>query len=219
MKKRAFLLCYLLLGVLLLAGCSASDTSYVAKSYVSKEEQISEVRIDVRDAAVEITRSADEQIHIAYFESDTEYYNISVSEENILTMTAASNKKWTDFIGRKAAAEVRKISIQLPDAQLKTLSVSTTNENISVAPLTLTENIMLHANGGNIAFTALDAGSEIRLDVKNGNISGTISGSADDYAISCAIKKGESNLPSDKRGGSKKLSVTANNGDVTIDIQ
>ena len=62
----------------------------------------------------------------------------------------------------------------------------------------------------------LSAGNEIALDVKNGNITGAVSGSYDDYAISCTVKKGECNLPASKENGEKKLTVAANNGDVTI---
>lgn len=86
--------------------------------YTSREE-ISEICIDVRDRQVEVTRSADEQIHIYYYESNKEYYDISVSEDNVLNMAAVNDKEWTDFIGKKASLDVRKILLQVPDALLK----------------------------------------------------------------------------------------------------
>ena len=219
MKKWVSLMLCFIWGTSVLTGCAGNDESYEKKSYSSMGTQISEVCIDVRDRQVEVTLSADEQIHIDYYENSKEYYDISVCENRVLTMTSVHDKEWTDYIGGKASADVRKISVQLPDSLLKTLSILTTNENISMSPLTLTGDISLSANGGNIFFDELEAGNAITLDVKNGNISGTISGSYDDYAISCTVKKGESNLPSDKRAGNKKLSVTANNGDVTVEIQ
>jgi len=78
------------------------------------------------------------------------------------------------------------------------LRISTTNEAISIASLTLTGDVLLSTNRGNISFDALKVGKEISLDVKNGNISGVISGSYDEYAIFCSIKKRKSNLPSKK---------------------
>ena len=51
---------------------------------------------------------------------------------------------------------------------------------------------------------------------KNGNISGTIAGGYDDFAIISEIKKGESNLPGNKDNGEKTLNVSCNNGDVDI---
>ena len=61
----------------------------------------------------------------------------------------------------------------------------------------------------------MDVGSALTLNVKNGDISGTVVGSYDDFAIQSEIKKGDSNLPN-KDGGDKTLNVTGNNGDVDI---
>lgn len=144
------------------------------------------------------------------------YYEISVSDESILTMTGASNKEWTDYIGSKPAAEDRKISLQLPDALLESLAISTTNEDITLPALAVTGQISLSTNGGSIAFETLDVGSALTLSAKNGDISGAVAGSYDDFSIQTEIKKGESNLPGDKDDGEKALRVSCNNGDVDI---
>lgn len=131
-------------------------------------------------------------------------------------MTSASNKDWTDYIGGKPSAENRKILLQIPDALLDTLTLSTTNEDISLPALAITNSINISSNGGNITFGNLEVGSAIYLTVKNGDISGTVVGSYDDFAIQTEIKKGESNLPDNKDGGEKTLNVSSNNGDVNI---
>ena len=218
MKKLFSLVLCVLLGSSVLTGCSGNDEPYTEKTYTSENDQIRDVCIDVRDRIVEVTPSADGKIHIDYFDNSKETYNISISEDHVLTMTAVSHKEWTDYIGGQVPADARKISVQLPDALLDNLSISTTNEDITVTTLTLNGHVSLNTNGGNLSFHELAAGKDIALDVKNGNISGTISGSYDDYAISCNVKKGESNLPTNKEGGSQKLTVTANNGDVAVDI-
>ena len=160
--------------------------------------------------------SEDDQIHISYFENSQETYDITVSDEQVLTMTSASNKDWTDYIGGKPSAENRKILLQIPDALLDTLTLSTTNEDISLPALAITKSINISSNGGNITFGNLEVGSAISLTVKNGDISGTVVGSYDDFAIQTEIKKGESNLPDNKDGGEKTLNVSSNNGDVNI---
>ena len=119
-------------------------------------------------------------------------------------MTAENNKKWTDYIGGQAPAEYRKITVRLPDSLLDSLSVSTTNEDIAVGELAVNESISLKANGGNISFLMLSAGNEIALDVKNGNITGAVSGSYDDYAISCTVKKGRMQPARQQRKRRKK---------------
>ena len=160
--------------------------------------------------------SEDDQIHISYFENSQETYDITVSDEQVLTMTSASNKDWTDYIGGKPSAENRKILLQIPDALLDTLTLSTTNEDISLPALAITKSINISSNGGNITFGNLEVGSAIYLKVKNGDISGTVVGSYDDFDIQTEIKKGESNLPDNKDGGEKTLNVSSNNGDVNI---
>lgn len=218
--KKTRMLPLVLLSMTLLAGCSKGGETYTPKSYTAEEADIQSVHIDVRDREIAVALSEDEQIHMDYYESDKEYYEISVSDDNMLTMTAASNKEWTDFIGGKAPAENRKISLRIPSALLSSLTLSTTNGDISISQpdLRLSDSLSLSANGGNITFSTLTVGSNLSLNVKNGNITGSVAGSYEDFAIDCQVKKGESNLPQSKENGSKTLSVSANNGDIDIEF-
>lgn len=76
--------------------------------------------------------------------------------------------------------------------------------------------ITVSVNGGDIQFDSLDVEEKLDLQVKNGGISGTVMGGQSDYAVTCAVKKGESTLPAKADGGPKRLAVSANNGDVDI---
>ena len=216
MKKIISLVLCLMLGSFTLAGCSNSGEPFEEKSY-TPDTQISEINLDVQDREIEVSLSEDGQVHIQYSENSKEYYNISVSE-NVLTMTSASNKNWTDYIGGKPSAENRRISLQIPDALLENLTISTTNEDIVLSALAVTGSISISSNGGNIAFEALDVGNALTLSAKNGDVSGAVIGSYDDFAIQSDIKKGESNLPDNKGGGGKTLNVSCNNGDVDIEL-
>ncbi len=215
MKKIISLALCLMLGSFVLAGCSDSSEPFEEKSY-TPDIQINEIILDVRDREIEVSLSKDEQVHIQYSENSKEYYDISVSDENVLTMASASDKEWADYIGGKPSAEDRKISLQIPDALLDTLTLSTTNEDISLPALAVTGSISISSNGGNITFGNVDVGDALYLTVKNGDISGTVIGSYDDFTIQSDIKKGESNLPDKKDGGEKALNVSSNNGDVNI---
>ena len=213
MKKIISLgLCFVL-GSFVLAGCSSESEPFEEKSYTS-DTQISGIHLDVQDREIEVLLSEDEQVHIQYSENSKEYYDISVSD-GVLTMTSASSKEWTDYIGVKPAAEDRKISLQIPDTLLENLTISTTNEDITLSPLAVTGSISLSSNGGNITFENVDVGNALSLTVKDGDISGKVIGSYDDFAIQTEIKKGESNLPN-KEGGEKTLNVSSNNGNVNV---
>ena len=217
MKKMISLISCLILGSVILTGCQSSGEPFEEKSY-TPDTQINEINLDVTDREIEVSLSEDEQVHIQYYENSKEYYDISVSDDNVLTMTSASDKGWTDFIGVKPSDDNRKILLQIPDGLLENLTLSTTNENITLSTLAVAGNINLSSNGGNIAFENLDAGSALTLNAKNGNISGTIAGSYDDFSIQSSIKKGETNLPDNKEDGEKTLDVTGNNGDIQIEF-
>lgn len=217
MKKIISLVLCLILGSSILSGCSNSSEPFNEKSYTS-DTQINEINLDVRDREIEVSLSEDEQIHIKYYENSKEYYDISISDENVLTMSSASDKEWTDYIGGKPSAENRKILLQIPDALLENLTLSTTNEDITISTLSVTGSINISSNGGNITFENLDVGNALYLTVKNGNIGGTVMGNHNDFTIQSEIKKGESNLPNNKDGGEKVLNVSSNNGDVNIEF-
>ena len=217
MKQWISIAVCLLLGAFTLSGCSNSSDPFVEKSY-TPDAQIRQIHLDVRDREIEVMPSEDGQVHLLYSENSKEYYDISLSDENGLTMTSASKKEWTDYIGGKAAAEDRKIVIKLPDAPLEHLALSTTNEDISLSALTVTDGVNLSSNGGNITFDRLNVGKTMALTVKNGDISGTIIGSYDDFAIHSEVKKGKSNMPENSNDGKKELHVSGNQGDVHIEF-
>lgn len=203
--------------VLLFAGCSNSDT-FTEKSYSTESEGIEKISVQVEDRELEISASEDDQIRLAYFDSEKEFLEISVSEDNELTIKLVYDKDWTDFIGVKPSAQYRTIEIQVPDDLISSLTASTTNENIEVSPLSFTEAVSLDSNGGNVVCDRVNAGKSVTLKAKNGDISGTIVGGWDDFSISCTIKKGDCNLPLSKEGGEKTFSADCNNGDIDIEF-
>lgn len=219
MKKWITLVLCLLFGALFLTGCSERGEGFQTKNYTADGAQIKGIRVDVKGREITVSPSDDGQIHIDYFESEKEFYDLSVSDQQILTMTAASDKSWTDYIGVKSAAGTDSIALRIPDALLSTLELSTTDGDITLTPLSVTEGVALSSNGGTLRFDGLNAGQNLTLKVKNGDIDGTIAGSYEDYTIACDWKKGESNLPAEKSDGVKTLTVSANNGDISVGFE
>lgn len=200
-----------------LVGCSNTQV-FNAKTYSVAQNDVSSINIDVIDRNVEVVISEDNQIHIDYFESEKEFFNISVSDNEVLTMKFKNEKKWSDFVGKKPSAENRKITIKIPNALLNNLSIKTTNENIKIVSISVLKNITLDVNNGNIELEKVGVGDTINLIAKNGNISGSIIGSYDTFSIDCQIKKGESNLPTSKNDGEKFVKANCNNGNINIDF-
>lgn len=205
-----------LTGALLFALTSCSSDTFTEKSYAS-ESAVTAIVIDVEDREVTVAASEDEYIHIDHFDGKKEYLDIALSDGR-LTVKLVYDKKWTDYIGVKPAAEYRKIEVRIPDDTVVGFSATTTNEDIKVSPLSFPGSVHLSTNGGNIAFERVSVGTSIDLKAKNGNITGTVSGGWDDFSIQCTVKKGDCNLPPDKDGGTKSLTADCNNGDIQIEF-
>ena len=95
MKRIISLICCALLSVFAIGGCADNGEPFSPKTYTADSTQIKSISIDVRDRQIEVSPSEDHQIHIDYFENDKEYYDISVSDESVLTITAADSKEWS----------------------------------------------------------------------------------------------------------------------------
>ena len=217
MKKIIILIMHISIIMFLFTSC-AKTNQFTKKIYTTDDLQIQKINIETRDRQIEILSSNDDLVHIEYFENEQEQYSILIDENKTLDVKLENNKSWLDYFGQKASMDNRKIILSIPNHLLIDLVIETTNENVSIAKEVSIDNLSVSVNGGNIIFDKLKACSDIVLNVKNGDITGSILGSYDDYSINCQIKKGETNLPSKKDGGYKQLDVIVNKGDAKIEI-
>lgn len=218
MKKLWFTAACIITGITILTGCSSEKETFQQKTYIADKTQVQSIRIDVRDRKVEIETSKDDQITVTFYENDKEFYEIS-AENNTLNMTYKYKKEWTDFIGGKTSAANRTIHLQIPENILSSLEIITTNEDILIPSLSVRGYIGIDVNNGNIKFGTFHVGAAVSLNVKNGNITGSIAGGYEDFTISSKIKKGKCNLPEQAGSGAKKMTVSANNGDINIQFK
>ena len=216
MKKILILIMSVVFMTGLLCGCSGSS-DFEAKCYVS-DGPVSGVFIDVRDREINVSLSDDELVHIDYFENEDESYEITISDDGILNMTANNKEGISRFFGAKSYNGQNKIMLQLPSDTLASLEIRTTNENIFADSVNVSDNIKFSDNNGDILFEKLNAGTGLQIENKNGSIRGTVAGSYDDFAIYTESKKGENNLPDSKEGGTKTLNVINNNGDIDVEF-
>lgn len=214
MKKKIFLVLTFFLLAAFLPACSDTRDALATKRYTPKGAEIQGIDIRVTDREILAFPSDDGKFHIDYAESAEEFYDISVSENGILTMVSKSSKGWRDYIG--VCKPVGPITLHIPDAALSSLTLCTTRKDISLPTLTVTEQLILSTNGGDISFEKISAANSIMLENKNGDMMGTITGSYDDYTITCTIKKGESNLPNKKSNGSRTLTAINTNGNIDV---
>ncbi len=216
--KRLFRFSVLTLICIIITGCSSTPVTYEEKKYTVSATDIDTMTIDVSDRIIELSQSTDDQVHIVYYESENEFYNIELSDSKEFKMVCEYNKAWTDYVGFKSAKKDRTIKIQIPNASINNLNLITSNEDITIPPITLTGSVNIKLNEGNIFLNQLSVGNTARLEAKNGNISGTIVGDYNDFAITSNAKSGKNNLPADKKNGIKNLYVYTYNGDISLEI-
>ncbi len=216
MGKRILVLVYMILIISFFAGCA--DNNFVLREYSVEGTEVKAIVISVRDRWINVAPSHDGQIHIDYSESLKEGYDIGLSDSGVLTMESVSHKDWTDYIGVKPSAGNRKISVRIPERILDSLSLSTTNADLSVDDISVFSSVSLSSNGGSVNIENIDAGETVSLNAKNGDIKGSIYGSYDDFSIRTDVKKGDCNLPERKDEGEKSLYVKINNGDADIEF-
>lgn len=216
MKKLCAL--YLRFCLFLLLSAVQTEVRFPKKNYLSENGQIRSIIIDVADRELNIGLSSDGQISVNYFDSEKQYLEISVSESNELVIRLAYDRSWTDFIGVKPDRKYRGITVLVPENLLASLNASTTNGDIKVSCLDVSEEINLYSNGGDVIFERIGAGGKISLKAKNGDIRGTVAGGLDEFSVSCKIKKGDCNLPLSKEGGDKEFFADCNNGDIYVEF-
>ena len=135
MKKILVLVVSLIGMAVFFSGCAKEGGPIESKSYTSEGENITSVSIDVRDKEIAVTPSYDELVHINYYENDTRYYNISISD-GLLVLTEKSDGGIGEFFGIKSSNQENVISLQIPKSLITTLEISTTNENILLSDIT-----------------------------------------------------------------------------------
>ncbi len=200
--------------IALLGGCENTDV-FEQKEYVCDASEVANIILDLSSREVQVAPSPDGNIRIEYFESERQYYRIDTTADT-LTMALVLDKDVSDFFGKEPDLRYRTISVLLPQGALASLRIATSGENVSAAGVAA-DDISIQNNGGDIVLEQIDVGKTLDLSAKNGNISGSVLGGWDDFSISCTVKKGDCNL-ADKSGGTKRLTIDCNNGDVDIDL-
>ncbi len=216
--KRWYVVCVAaVLGLATLTGCSSGEgDTFTQRQYTAQGSEVKAVVIDVRDRQIEIVPAGDGQLVLDYAESEKEGYAITLSDEGTLSVTGRMDKGWLDYIGGKAPEEYRTLRLAVPADALSSLTVSTTNGDITLPALAVGGEVSLAANNGDIRLEKLDVGQGLRLEAKNGSVQGTVVGGYDDFTISSTVKKGESNLPEQAGSGSKTLEADVNNGNIEL---
>lgn len=214
MKKQLAILLFVLTMVSI--PIFAANETIAEKSITYELKDVNSISLEAHDRYIVVKNSEDNLIHIEYFENNIEYLDIDSSTSD-LQIKLSMDKKFKDYFFYTSPSELKMIEIRIPNNSISKLSIKNKSGNILISDIAISDKLVLDINNGDIETIRIEA-PFIEMKAKNGNISGTIIGSWDDYSITSKIKKGNSNLPTEKRGGNKNLIIDCNNGDIDLEI-
>jgi hypothetical protein len=164
----------------------SSEGKYEEKSFVSSKI-IDAIVIDDSNTGVAISSSADDKIHITYYENDKSYYEITERDDGTLSIAKKENRKWFDYIFVFNFQNVT-LSIEIPANKNSKITAATSNNTINITDINASE-MRLNTSNGTIDVKNVTVSGKIDTNTSNGGIY------ISDSAIAGEIICGSSNGP------------------------
>lgn len=154
-------------------------------------------------------RSTKEITEIIVKDSSTNYLLKTANTEELLVEYSDSNdKSWYDIGITDGVLKINKTR--------GTVGVEE-NSVIITLPKKEYQDISIETSNGDISFDNVNS-QKYKCFVKNGDITGTLSGNKMDYLIVVKTKNGDSNIKDNVIESSKSIEFNVENGDVNVDF-
>lgn len=99
-----------------------TEEEFAEKAYTSSQP-IQSIKIEDQDTDIHISASADEKVHITYYENDKLSYEISESKEGNLAISKKDDHAWYDYVFHMQFFQP-KLLIQIPESFSGDLSIN-----------------------------------------------------------------------------------------------
>lgn len=136
------------------------------------EETITNLQIDTKNTKIQTQRSPDDKIHIQYAENDLLFYTME-QKDGIFSMKLQNNIKWyQQFIDGIFSGFFNwdtEIILQLPQADMENIKLSTSNAKIMMETAMSVQNCALMTTNGAIETTGITA-EEMTLNTSNAEV-------------------------------------------------
>ncbi|MCM3755870.1 DUF4097 domain-containing protein [Sporosarcina aquimarina] len=186
--------------IVILAACSSdSEVSYEKKTYSAEASKVQQISLSTKGRSVELEASKDDEIHITYFESDKESYNVDLQDNGDLVMQLVTDKDWKDYVGLKTDKEHHLVKIAVPNGISSAITIETSNEDIILSDLKINGLVEAKTNEGKIEASNITANKNITMKTKN-----------DDIILNEVITEGSIEATTNK-GGAKVSNVSVGN--------
>lgn len=166
----------------------STQSEFIEKGYISKNE-VNAIAMDDSNVKIDIITSNDSQVHLTYFESDKEYYDINQSADGTLSIIKKNNRKWYDYIFNinfqsisltlaipsnfhgDLSAKTSNASITLTDIHAATVRLDTSNNRITANQTTVSGKFEAKTSNGGIFLSKITCNDDVICNTSNNKIS------------------------------------------------
>lgn len=184
-----------------------TEGTYEEKTYQSNGN-VKAITINDSNTDVKVIVSADNKLHMTYYENEHAYYEIS-EDNNTLSVEKKNNFKWYNNLFN-LKFEKTTLLLTVPSDFDGELSVKTSNNSITVTDINIEEMLLRSSNGKIEVENVKVAGL---LDTNTSNSSIYISDSAISGDVVCRTSNGKIELEKVECGNAK---ADSSNGGITI---
>lgn len=215
-KKIAAVIVTLGLAIIISACTTDSDSqknpiSYEEKSYSIDSDKVTQISLSDEGRTVEVMESNDNKIHIRYFESDKEFYEINVTDKNELVMKLVTDKNWKDYVGLDTDKAHRIVQIAVPSGISSGVNILTSKGNVVLSDVNIGGSVEATTSDGLIEMTNVTANKNLKLATKNDDI--VLSKVSAVGTIGAAISNGDIKVT--EVAVDDALKLTTKNGHIT----
>ena len=197
----------------------STEKIWEEKHYTAAAENIHRIDASEENMRIVLVPSADSDIHITYFENDTETCSIEETADGTLSLQRRSSKKWYQKIGVMLLTgwkQDRRLEIAVPNGHACDIQAESTNGSVEAADLSLGGELTLTTTNGSIAAEMLNLSGSCTLSATNAGI--TCKNISAEGVLTAATKNGPVDMKTCKSGGT--VTVKTENAPVMLaDIQ
>jgi DUF4097 and DUF4098 domain-containing protein YvlB len=182
--------------------------TYEEKTFTADAAEFYFISIEDLNRPIKLAPSSDGSIHVTYYESELEGYDIS-SADGKLTFTFRTRKKWYQYIGFNFDFGEKTVRLEVPAGYDGTIELSTQNSSISAENLASLTALKLKTVNGDIEGVEVSVSQSLGASTTNGGVKLTDIGAK---ALTAKTTNGKIAL---SRVDSAEIALKNVNGDIS----